>query len=646
MVGAVVGRAAEESPLLERERELLALTAAVDAAAGGSGSAIWVEGPAGIGKTRLLRAAREHARQAGLRVLWARAGALERDFAFGVVRALFEPVVTERPDLISTGPARLAAPVVTLVEEPSAAVTGARLHGLYWLTVALADSGPLLLVVDDAHWADAPSLEALAYLTRRVDELPVGIVLAARSDVGAGHGEILRDDPSTLVLRPGPLSGDACELLVRDVLGRPSTPFLAACLDAAGGNPLLLNALLATLRENDVTPDDAGVDAVRERAPAIVATFVLPRLRHLPPHAGAFARAVAVLGSAADVRRAAMLAGLDPAAAVDAADALVTAELLTPDRPPAFTHPLVAEAIIGHMSAAERHRGHYRAARCLAEESADPERVAAHLLVVERLGDSWVVDRLRAAAAAALAKGAPGATVTYLRRAVAEPCPPAALPELLVELGTAQVTAVDGDGYHTLRSAWKHCSDPHTAGRVALAVSRAARTGGIYRPAQEIVLAAVAALGDTDPDLVDELHSELALASRIGTAEGMPTATRVGELAAGAADRGDAATGLALHLAALDSLRDPGAEAAATAIALRAAELASRGVTVDVGGFYRTCNILMAADRSAAVLPAVDIMIESARRGGRLNDLGIATTMRAHVRFVLGRLRDAERTRS
>ena len=161
-------------------------------------------------------------------MLWARAGALERDFAFGVVRTLFEPAVTERPDLISTGPARLAAPVVTLVEEPATAVTGARLHGLYWLTVALADSGPLLLVVDDAHWADAPSLEALAYLARRVDELPVGIILAARSDVGVGHGAILRDDPSTLLLHPGPLSGEACELLVRDVLGRPSTAFLAA----------------------------------------------------------------------------------------------------------------------------------------------------------------------------------------------------------------------------------------------------------------------------------------------------------------------------------------------------------------------------------------------------------------------------------
>ncbi len=640
----MVGRAAERSPLLERERELAAITAAVDATAAGHGTAVWVEGPAGIGKTRLLRMAREHAVAAGVRVLSARGSALERDFAFGVVRGLFEAVVTAQPALIGAGPARLAAPVVTLVEEPSAAaaVTSARLHGLYWLTVGLADSGPLLLVVDDAHWADEPSREALAYLARRVEGLPVGILLASRSDLGTPHGEDIREDPATVVLRPGPLSSEACDRLVRAALGAAAPAFLDACHEAAGGNPLLLEALLATLSENAVAPDDAGVDAVRNRAPAIVAMLVLPRLRHLPPEAGAFARAVAVLGSAADVRRAGALAGLDPSTAVDAADALIAAELLTAGRPLAFSHPLVAEAITAHMSTAERHRGHYRAARCLARENADPERVAAHLLVVERLGDAWVVARLRAAAAAALVKGAPGATITYLRRAVAEPCPASELAELLVALGTAQVTAADGNGYRTLRRAWELTSDPRAAARVALAVSRAARNGGIYRPAQDIVTAAVAALGDTDADLVDELHTELAMASRIGTAPGTPSAARVSELAATAAGRGAEAMSLALRLAALNPLFEPGASAAAGAVAARAAELASRVAVDDVGGFYMACNTLVAVDRSAAVLPAVDAMIESARRAGSINDLGVATTMRAQIRYVLGRLRDAE----
>jgi hypothetical protein len=85
------------------------------------------------------------------------------------------------------------------------------------------------------------------------------------------------------------------------------------------------------------------------------------------------------------------------------------------------------------MSVAERHRGHLRAARCLAAGSADTERVAAHLLVVERLADPWVVVGLRAAAHTALDKGAPGSSVTYLERALAEPVEPAGLSELLAD---------------------------------------------------------------------------------------------------------------------------------------------------------------------------------------------------------------------
>ena len=182
MVGAVRGHASDPPPLLERERELAAVAAAVDAAAAGHGSVLWIEGPAGIGKTRLLRAARAHAERSGVRVLRARASELEREFAFGVVRGLFEPAVAAEPGVLASGPARLAAPVVTLTEDTSgqAVVTAERLHGLYWLTVALADGGPLLLLVDDAHWADEPSLRALAYLARRVEELPVAIMIAIR----------------------------------------------------------------------------------------------------------------------------------------------------------------------------------------------------------------------------------------------------------------------------------------------------------------------------------------------------------------------------------------------------------------------------------------------------------------------------------
>jgi predicted ATPase len=295
MVQSVVERAAGPA-LLERDRELVMIRAAINAAADGHGGVVWVEGPAGIGKTSLLRAAGEHAREAGLRVLRARPAELEREFAFGVVRGLFEPAVTAQPAVLASGPASLAAPVVTLAEPSGPAVTGERLHGLYWLTVALSDESPLVLVVDDVHWADGPSLQALAYLARRVEELPVAILLATRSDLAAYLPNAIRDDEATVVLRPSPLTRTAGDRLVRTALGDATPAFLDACHHAAGGNPLLVKALLAALQEDQVRPDESGLAAVRRHAEAIIATFVLARLRHLPPQAGAMARAVAVLG--------------------------------------------------------------------------------------------------------------------------------------------------------------------------------------------------------------------------------------------------------------------------------------------------------------------------------------------------------------
>ena len=81
--------------LLEREEELTALDAALSRARSGAGQVIAVEGPGGIGKTRLLAAARTGAREAGMRTLHARGSELERSFTFGIVRQLFEPALFE-----------------------------------------------------------------------------------------------------------------------------------------------------------------------------------------------------------------------------------------------------------------------------------------------------------------------------------------------------------------------------------------------------------------------------------------------------------------------------------------------------------------------------------------------------------------------
>ena len=156
--------------LLERERELSALLAAADAAVAGSARLVVVEGPAGIGKSRLLAALREEAPGRGLRVLHARGGELEEDFPFGVVRQLFEPALVDRgvrERWLSGAAAPAAAVFSPPGDETGGDATFAALHGLYWLTATAAGEEPLLLCVDDLHWADRPSLRFIAYLTRR-----------------------------------------------------------------------------------------------------------------------------------------------------------------------------------------------------------------------------------------------------------------------------------------------------------------------------------------------------------------------------------------------------------------------------------------------------------------------------------------------
>jgi AAA ATPase domain len=174
--------------LLERERERDQLAAYIEEACAGDGQVLIVDGSAGVGKTRLLEEARVLADATGVTVLSARGGELERDFSFGIVRGLLEPVLVrssgrEREVLLS-GAARLAEPVFAAAPEQGVAspdAAHATLHGLYWLVANFSQRGPLLLTVDDLHWGDDPSLRFLLHLARRLEGLSVALLLAIRS---------------------------------------------------------------------------------------------------------------------------------------------------------------------------------------------------------------------------------------------------------------------------------------------------------------------------------------------------------------------------------------------------------------------------------------------------------------------------------
>jgi AAA ATPase domain len=181
--------------LLEREHEQAALAALVVAACQGAGRVGVVEGPAGIGKTRLLIAARAEAERAGMRVLTARGMELEREFAYGVTRQLFEPVLAgvseaERAELFS-GAAGQAAVLFDRPDPARMPVVGedasfAVVHGLFWLAANLCAQGPVMLCVDDVHWSDAPSLRFLAYLLPRLEGLRLVVLVGLQAPAEPG----------------------------------------------------------------------------------------------------------------------------------------------------------------------------------------------------------------------------------------------------------------------------------------------------------------------------------------------------------------------------------------------------------------------------------------------------------------------------
>jgi DNA-binding NarL/FixJ family response regulator len=445
--------------LLERDGELSELDRLVEEACAQRGRLVLIEGPPGIGKTRLLESARAKAGARGMAVLAARASELDREFPFGVVRQLYEPLIAAagdaRRERLMAGAAGLAAPLLGDTAAGGAGAGGGTaggaaaggalplFHALYWLTANLAEDGPAALVIDDLHWADSSSLRFLQFLVPRLEELPVLVALATRpGEPGFDRRAIdgIATDPLAVVLRPGPLSGDAVATVVSDELGdSPDDRFSSACREATGGNPFLLRELVRELAADGVAPSAGHETLVRQLAPPGVARAVLLRLARLGLGASALARSVAVLGDGTPRRRAFALADLPEDSGDELAGALADADILSAAPALAFAHPILRAAVYSDMDVAERGRAHRRAAALMADEGAEPDALAVHLLATNPDSDPFVVATLREAAQRARARGAPAAAAACLRRALAEPPMPEERARVTLELASAEL---------------------------------------------------------------------------------------------------------------------------------------------------------------------------------------------------------------
>ena len=633
--------------LLERDRELAALARATDAACRGQGGTLVYEGPAGIGKTALVQRARADCGHAGMRVLAARGGELERDFGFGVVGQLFDRAMREtvhgQP---LRGPARHAAAILGIDQpvpggpEPAGDRTLPVVLGLYWLTVNMSEEEPLALLIDDAHWCDSASIRFVSYLAHRIEELPVLLVLAVRA--GDGAERLARAVPTASILNVGPLSAGATTALVRSVAGAADEQVCRACHTASGGNAFFTLELAQALRDGGLETGEEAAQHVLDWSPDRVTRAVSRRLRALSGRAQALANASAVLGQGSRLRQAAALAGLEGAAAADAADELAEAGILTPGRGLEFVHPIVRTAVYERLPSSVRSRDHGRAARLLSEERGSIERVALHAVHAEPADDPAVCTWLVEGARAACERGAPEAAVTFLERALEEPPPPEIEHSLLVELATARALTFDVQSAAALvQRAFEAATTREQRLHAALLAASLAGHHEGARAAIELLQRARAEYGD-QPGVTETIDAYIANTARfeIGARRlARPISGRLRELA-GSQLPADAAVLSAVGAELV--MAGQSCELVAS-VALRGLDLVRTDEQLMGTVVYLILvRTLIVSDRFEEAGAALDAWLEVSRKRGSALDFAFASLFRADAMYRRGDVFEAE----
>lgn len=460
-------------PLYEREPELAAAAEAVDALCGGQavGGLLVFSGEAGIGKTALLAEIRRMA--AARCTVWsARGGETITSVPFHVVRQLLQPALDQFPpdetralfgDWYET-----TAPALGLAEPsgPQPDPQGVR-DGLDFVVGRLASRlshRPLLLIVDDAHWADGESLAWLASFTARLGELPLLVVQAHRpqelaerdanyiADREAERGFGGQGTVTRVALRA--LTPDATAVLVRAGLGdHADDPFCREVWAVTGGNPYEEVELVAKVQDRELPPVEESAGELRELGASAKGSGLVARLERLGTNANRFAWAAAVLGTDISQELAATLAGMSSAEAADCTARLRDARIVSGFDPLEFVHPLIATAVYRSIPPATRTAMHGRAAWAITRAGLGAAAASRHLLEVHPDDDQELVAQLREAAGQHLAVGAPEAARRCLERALEEPPRPKDRAVLLYELGCATLLSSPPTTVQHLRAA-------------------------------------------------------------------------------------------------------------------------------------------------------------------------------------------------
>jgi ATP/maltotriose-dependent transcriptional regulator MalT len=504
-----------------------------------------LSGEPGIGKSRLLAELGERADTRGHLVLTGAASELERDVPFWVfVDALDEFVHALDPrrlaGLDDAARAELASVLPSLGD---AAATGQaeryRAHrAVRELLELLASAKPLVLVLDDLHWADDASVELLGALLRRPPGAAVLLVTASRprqrpQRLAAALERALRDGRLVRIELAALTLPEAQALLGEDV----DAATAATLFQESGGNPFYLEQIARA-------PEAAGVaelsfDGVR--VPPMVAAALNEELELLSAPARTLLEGAAVAGEPFDPELAAAVAGAGDAESLDALDELLGLDLVHTTEVPRrfrFRHPLVRRAVYEGTGGGWRLGAHERAARTLSARGAPVASRAHHLERCARPGDAAAVEALREAGDAS-ARRSPAIAARWFTAALRVQAAAAPARERIgLQLALAEsLTGAGrfGDAHETLLGALQGMppEDDDMRVRMVTALAEAEHLLGRHDDAQARLQAALDALPDRRSALAAGLEIELAVGSMFRAEYGAMRewAVRAGEAA-------------------------------------------------------------------------------------------------------------------
>jgi ATP/maltotriose-dependent transcriptional regulator MalT len=502
--------------LVGRTAELGSLEQALAELARRRGGALEIVGEPGIGKTRLLAELGADADRRGMLVLSGSASELERGLPFWIfVDALddyvhgLEPRRLDKLGAEARDELAHVFPSITPEAANGRTVERYRTHrAVCQLLEAVAATKPLVLLLDDLHWADSGSIELLGALLRRPPAAPVLIALAVRPrqvperlapslERASRAGTLLRLDI-------GPLSRDeATELL-------GESRHAASLYEQSGGNPFYLRQLARAPGSASPSVSLAGVEV-----PGAVARGLAEELAALSADARTLLDGAAVAGDPFELDLAAAAAQLPETTGVDALDELLSCDLVRMTDVPRrfrFRHPLVRGAIYESTRAGWRLGAHERCAAVLAERGASAAVRAHHVEQAARDGDLAAVAVLRAAAEAADRDPATAArlyTAALRVLGAAE-----GRVELLTALASAQAAA---GRFPEARAALLEClemlpdDDEATRTRLTASCAGLEHLLGFHEAAGRRLTAAFEALGETTSAAAVTLMIELAV---------------------------------------------------------------------------------------------------------------------------------------